>query len=206
MSHSDERWERQLRRIETLSDVVFGVMLVRIFMVLPKPRENGEWVPDMLDFFVANVGSFATLLIGFVITIIYWIQSNATLGVLRRSDTRHTITVLIQLVALLLFMHAILMGAAFAGDTFAMVWESFTAGLVGFVGWVNWAYATRDRKLVEESVSDEEIVRRSFRLIPEPVTAALTIPCAFIGPGFWGLSWFVIAPAVAWITKKKLAS
>ena len=106
MSNPDVRWERQLRRIETLTDVVFGVILVRMFMLRPKPAADGRSGDDMLDFYVENLGVFAMVLIGFLITCIYWIQSNATLGVLRRSDTRHTITVLIQLVALLLFMHA----------------------------------------------------------------------------------------------------
>jgi uncharacterized membrane protein len=202
----EQRWEHQLRRIETLTDVVFAVILVRTFVLLPKPSAAERSAGDMLDFYVENLGAFAMVLIGFLITIIYWVQSNATFGLLRRTDTRHTIFSLVQLVALLLFMYAIRMGIDYDGDTFAMVFESSTAALMGFLGWANWSYATRDRKLMHDWVTDDEILKCSLRLIPEPVTAVLTIPCAFIHPGLWGLSWFVVAPVVSRITKRKLSS
>lgn len=206
MNNREQRWEHQLSRIETLTDVVFAVILVRTFVLLPKPSAAERSAGDMLDFYVENLGAFAMVLIGFLVTIIYWVQSNATFGLLRRTDTRHTIFSLIQLVALLLFMYAIRMGIDYDGDTFAMVFESSTAALMGFVGWANWNYATRDRKLMHDWVTDGEILKCSLRLIPEPVTAVLTIPCAFIHPGVWGLSWFALGPVARWVTKRKLSS
>ncbi|MEM8883384.1 MAG: TMEM175 family protein [Planctomycetota bacterium] len=196
------RWEHQLRRIEVLTDVVFAVILVRIFVLLPKPTRADLKADGLLAFYEDQIGAFAIVLVGFVVTLIYWLQNNAVMGLLRRTDTRHTVMAVIQLVAILLFLYAIRIGLDFEGDRFAMILESTMAALMGFLGWGNWAYAARDRKLLHDWVEEGDVQRMTFRLLPEPITAVLTIPCAFIGPEAWGLSWFVIGPAVAWIVRR----
>jgi hypothetical protein len=40
-----------------------------------------------------------------------------------------------------------------------------------------------------------------LKLMPEPITAILTIPFASIGPNYWTFSWLLLIP-VSWILKK----
>ena len=124
----------------------------------------------------------------------------------KSSRTRHTFVAIAQLCSVLLFLYAIRMGVEFDGDRFAMIFESCAAGLMGLLGWLNWGYATKDRRLVHEWVEKTDVDRVTLRLLPQPITALLTVPCAFFGPAIWGLSWFVIAPLVARATRIRLAS
>ena len=45
-----EHEQRQLRRLETLIDVVYGITIWRLFTLLPRPEENPAWraLPEML--------------------------------------------------------------------------------------------------------------------------------------------------------------
>ena len=75
-----EREARQLRRLETLIDVVYALAIVRLFTHLPLPT-NAEWTWDSVAHFLdENVGLFATLFIGIILLSIYWIQNNTLFG------------------------------------------------------------------------------------------------------------------------------
>ena len=202
----ENRWEHQLRRIEILTDVVFALILVRVFVLLPKPTAAERAAGSMLEFYHENLGAVVMVLIGFIVTIMYWLQNNAVFGFLRRTDPRHTVFAIAQLVSVLVFLYAIRMGIEYDGDRFAMIFESVAASLMGFLGWLNWMYASRNRKLLHDWVEDDDLAKLTARLIPEPITAVLTIPCAFFGPAAWGLSWFVIGPVVGRIARRKRAS
>ena len=50
-------------------------------------------------------------------------------------------------------------------------------------------YAIGRRRLLRPDVTDEEARALAHRILAEPITAMVTIPFAFVGPGLWELSW-----------------
>ena len=54
-----EREHRQVRRLETLIDVVFGITLWRLFILLPRPADNPEW-ETLFDMLKDVGGSFVS--------------------------------------------------------------------------------------------------------------------------------------------------
>ena len=73
-----ERDATQLRRLQTLMDVVFGVLIIRIFTILPQPAEVLTDGTDPLMIF--GEGKFIMFIIGIILVSIYWFQSNKTNG------------------------------------------------------------------------------------------------------------------------------
>lgn len=200
-----EHGRRQLRRLEILTDVIFAIAIWRVFMMLPRPDEDS--FASIVEMYRGHASVLAIVLIGFVIMIMYWIQNNAVFGALERTNNRHTVLSILQVCSVLLFLYAVRLGVEFDGTLGAMVFESVAATLMGALGLAGWLYAIHRRHLVHESVTGEDARHMTARLLPGPVTAALTIGIAFLGSLWWTLSWFVLGAVVGrlarqWAAKK----
>jgi len=186
-----ERDATQLRRLHTLMDVVFGVLLIRIFTLLPHPIKPETGVFDPLVIFTGGE-NFLMFIIGFILITIYWIQNNKTSGNLVATDGRHTVLSILQLLFLLLYLYSVRLDMETQSDVLALFMQSVSLALAGFAGVAAWVYASKRGELVSEAVSSEEANQLKVSILAEPLAAAFTIPFAFIGPGIWNLSWLSV--------------
>lgn len=182
---------RQLRRLERLIDVVFALVIWRIFTILPRPNPADPQWDSMLDMLASEWVRFVVPVIGILIVVIYWLQNNALLSRLRTTDAVHTSISMFQLFFLLFFLYAIGVGLRVEAAADTRAFESAAAALVGLAAYLGWWYAWRKGELVAPEVSPEEAAALSKRNLAEPITALLTIPFAFVGPIAWELSWFL---------------
>jgi uncharacterized membrane protein len=187
--HKEERATLQLSRLERLSDVVYALVLLRIFLLIPRPGE-GDWHWDAIGPFVLdNRMTFVAVAVALAVTIIYWLQNNVLLSHLERTDARHTSLMIVQLFCLLIFLYAIGLGIALGASPGARAFESITAALLGISGGWAWQYAIKNRRLLRPDVTDDEARALAHRITAEPMTALVTIPLAYVGPIVWELSW-----------------
>jgi uncharacterized membrane protein len=196
-----ERENRQIRRLETLIDVVFGITLWRLFILLPRPADNPEWV-TLLDMLKDSSINFLVVAIALVIVIIYWLQSHTLFKYLVRTDVIHSILSVLQLFFLLMFLYAIGMGVALEGDQNSRMFESIMACLLGVLSFAAWYYALHIGGLVTTDIPEKEARAITDRIKAEPVTAAITIPFAY-GMWMWELSWFIY-PLVVYLFQWRL--
>jgi uncharacterized membrane protein len=179
----------QLARLETLTDVVYAIVIWRIFVLIPKPGEaNWHW-ESIGSFLTSNILTFALVIIALAITIIYWLQNNALFGNLERTDGLHTAISILQLFFLLIFLYSIRLGVVLGASTATRAFESCAAALLGIASVAAWFYATKNRRLLASDVTQQDANALSDRIMAEPITAILTLPCAFIGPVVWEISW-----------------
>lgn len=197
------RGARQLLRLERIIDVVYAIVIWRIFVLIPKPAEP-NWAWDAIGpFLFDNILTFILAFIAVAIVIIYWIQNNVLLGNLERTDARHTALSILQIFFLLLFLLSIRLGIDLGGSAGTRVLESTTAALVGISSTWAWAYAMKNRRLIREDLSDIEVRRMLDRTMAEPAAAIITIPCAFIGPWIWELAWLSLIPITQFLKRRR---
>ena len=196
-----EREHRQIRRLETLIDVVFGITLWRLFILLPRPADNPEWV-TLVDIFKDSGMQFLIVTISLVIVIIYWLQSHTLFKYLVKTDVVHSVLSILQLFSLLLFLYAIGLSVVLETDGSSRMFESVMACLLGVFSYAAWYYALNKGELVTTELSEEEVDTISDRIKAEPVTAAITIPFAF-SMWMWELSWFIY-PVVVYLYTRRL--
>ena len=187
-----ERDATQLRRLQTLMDVVFGVLLVRIFTLLPHLVQPETGTVDPLIIFTEGGEKFLMFVIGFVLITIYWIQNNKTTGNLIATDFKHTILSIMQLLFLLLYLYSVRLDMETHSDVLALFMQSVTLALAGFAGVAAWVYASRHPEMVSEAVSTEDANEIRTTILAEPLAALVTIPFAFMGAGLWNLSWLSV--------------
>lgn len=195
-----ERDANQLRRLQTLMDVVFGVLIIRIFTILPQPAEVLTEGSDPLLIF--GEGKFIMFIIGIILISIYWFQSNKTNGNLVATDGKHSFLSILQILFLLLYFYSIGLDSATHSDVLALFMQSVSLALAGFAGVAGWLYARKGAELVSEAVSGEEAGALTISILAEPIAALVTIPFAFIGPLAWNLSW-LSAILIGTILKKR---
>ena len=184
----------QLSRLERLADVIYALVLWRLFTLIPKPvSADGAW-HTFSEYLAANGMTLIIVVIGVIFTIIYWLQSNTLLGNLEKSDSKHTILSIVQLFALLLFLMSLNLGVVLGGSAFTRVLESATAALAGLSGAFAWRYGIKNRRLIQPDVNDFDAQKILDGVLAEPLTALMTIPFAFAGPWIWEASWLLLIP------------
>ncbi len=196
-----KREYRQIRRLETLIDVVFGITIWRLFILLPRPADNPEWV-TLLDLFKDSGLQFVIVLIALIIVIIYWIQSHTLFKYLIKTDVVHSVLSVLQLFSLLLFLYAIAVGIGLKADEASRIFESSMACLLGAFSYAAWYYAVNKGSLVTPELTAAETNAITDRIKAEPITAAITIPFAY-GMWMWEISWFVY-PFIVYLYKRRI--
>lgn len=189
--NSERQGALQLKRLTMLMDVVFALIIWRIFMILPRPDGDMAQWNSVLQMLQNNWDDFLLVLLSTIIVIVFWIQNNNLLGKLKRTDTVHTCIAIFQLIFLLLLLYSIGLGIHYEGELVTKVMESVTTFLVGLMAYLGWRYAMLNANIVADDVTEDEAKATLEQNLAEPITAAITIPFVFVGPLAWELSWFL---------------
>jgi len=200
-----QRGSFQLHRLARMIDVVYAIIIWRSFMLLPRPEaEQLNW-EHIGAFLIDNLGGFLAVLIGIVVTIIYWIQNNRLFGNLQSTDSRHSVLSILQLFFLLIFLLSMRLGIELGASNFTRAFESIAAAMVGITGAWGWSYAVKNHRLLLPEVTEPYAYRLRDRILAEPITAIFTIPFAFAGPILWEVSWLTY-PLVVWLVRGRRRS
>lgn len=187
----------KLVRLERLMDVVYALVIWRLFMILPRPQEGEDNTYTVLDLIIHDWGIFVLVLLALVIVIIFWLQNNSLFDKLKATDRIHTAIVIFQIFFLLFFLYSIGAGLRLGAGVDSRLLESFAAFLLAISAYLGWYYAYRMGNLVSDDVPSEKSEEILKRNLAEPITALLTMPFAFVGPIAWELSWFLY-PFIRW--------
>ena len=196
---------RQLQRLGTLTDVVYAITLWRIFGLIPRPGVNEARWSSLGEYFQSEWIALLVLLVGLIFTIVYWLQSNTLSSGLARTDTTHTVLSIVQIFSVLLFLYSLRMGIEVGDALGARAFESLAAANVGLWGALAWRCASKNRRLLRDDVTDLKAKQLAVRITGEPLTAAITIPFAFVGPIVWNVSWFAYPVITGLVRRRAMA-
>ncbi len=181
--------ELHLRRLWNFSDGVFAVSIVILVAALPSREMTGFEGDSPLAFLVDRANDISFVLIGMLLVIVYWMQSNRLLEHLKATDTKHSLLVLLQVCLLLFYLYIVSLAVDFPDSVEVLAMQSLGAALIGLVAAVAWYYASDNRRLLRDDVDDQTVDGIRKATWAEPMTALVTLPCAWLGPDIWGLSW-----------------
>ncbi len=198
-SGQQQRDSRQLHRLESLIDVVFALVIVVMVFDLPDPDVSIEF--DLASFVAFRVESLLVTMLGIVVLLVYWFQSNLLLGNLKRTDGKHAAISLLQILMVLAYMLAVSLGMTVGNDPLILAVQSITAALVGFSAAAAWWYASYNRRLLTPEIDDADVNALRLRVLAEPLTAVLTLGLAFVSATAWEIGWLAY-PLIAMLLRK----
>ena len=193
----DTRW---LRRLESLTDSVFALVIVLIVFDLPDPAEGGAF--DLVSYILNGMESLFIAGLGISVVLVYWFQSNLLLGNLERTNQTHAGMTLLQVFLVLVYLLAVGLGISVGKETPVLLAQSGSAALMGFASAAAWWYASANRRLLSAEISDDEISALRLRVLAEPLTATITFALAFVSVTAWELGWLAY-PLIASALRRK---
>jgi uncharacterized membrane protein len=198
----EARQANTLRRLQTLIDVVYGLMIFRLFVLFPHPTQEQLENRDLIGMFAESGIQLLIVLIGIILIILYWSQSNRQFGNLSRIDGRVATLSIIQVFALLIYLYFMRLDNETDGDEFTLLMESVFLAIAGFIGIYNWNYS-RKQGFFDEHLTPAESYETVYKFYPEPIVAVLTIPLAFISTGWYTVGWLLLIPVTMYINRRK---
>ena len=202
-----ERGQKQLYRLSVLIDVLFAMLIYQIFLFLPRPEVDGFTKYDLVEVLSTSYLNYMVMFVGFVLILIYWIQSNLQFGNMTRTDGRHATLSVLQVISLMIYLYFVRLDVEFDGTVIALQMESVFLAISGFLGLWSWHYAVRNN-LLSEKLTRVERDKVYLKLTPEPVVSVLSFPFAVFGPDVWTLSWLLLIPVgyVAKYLRKRMSA
>ena len=198
-----ERGKGILSSLKIVVNVIYALLLFQIFLILPRPDDPELNYRSLVDIFDEHSMKLVVILVGLILTITYWIQTNKQLGNLVRSSPIHASLAIVQMVCLMLYLYFLRFDMEFDGMTFALQMESIFLALAGFIGVYNWMYV-RKNNLTSDQIDKQEERAMLFQFLPEPMASLFSLPFATLGPGIWTLSFLIIIPLEYFLKKKGL--
>lgn len=195
-----ERGEKQLFRLSVIIDVLFALMIYKLFTLMPNPDIDGFGREDLTKVLTESILNYTVIFIGLVLVILYWGISNLQFGNLNRTNGMHSALSILQTFSLMIYIYFVRLDAQFGGEVFLMQMQSVFLALAGFLSVWSWHYAIKN-KLVSEAPTKLEKESLYIKFMPEPVVSVLTFPLAYFGPMIWTLGWLLLIP-VGWAMKK----
>ncbi len=199
-----ERGQKQLWRLSTIIDVLYALMIYKLFTFMPSPAVDGFGREELYQVLSQSYLNYTVIIIGIVLVILYWGLSNRLFGNLKHTNGTHATLSILQIFSLMLYIYFVRLDAEFPGETTLMVLQSILLAIAGFLSVISWHYALKNN-LVSDAPTKREKEDMYIKFLPEPVVSVLTIPLAFFGPGIWTIGWLLLIPA-GWIVKKMTPS
>lgn len=195
-----ERGEKQLFRLGVIIDVLYALMIYKLFTLMPNPEIDGFGREELYKVLTESYLNYTVILIGLVLVILYWGMSNLQFGNLKRTDSKHSTLSILQIFSLMLYIYFVRLDAEFGGEVLLMQMQSSLLAIAGFLSLGSWHYAIKNN-LISDAPSKLEKETMYIKFLPEPVVSVLTFPLAWFGPGIWTLGWLLLIP-VGWAVKK----
>jgi uncharacterized membrane protein len=199
-----QRDSRQLHRLESLIDTVFALVIVMMVFDLPDPDDSVVF--DLGSFVAFRVDSLIVAMLGIIVLLVYWFQSNLLLGNLKRTDGKHAAMSLLQVFLVLAYLLAVSLGMEVGTEPLVLAAQSITAALVGFAAAAAWWYASYNRRLLTPEIDHDEVAALQLRVLAEPLTAVLTLALAFVSATAWEISWLAYPLIAAMLHKAGVGS
>jgi uncharacterized membrane protein len=199
-----QREGRELRRLESLIDTVFAIVIVLMVFDLPDPDESIAF--ELASFVAFQVDSLLVAMLGVIVVLVYWFQSNLLLGNLDRTNGAHAALSLLQIILVLIYLLSVSLGISVGNEPLVLALQSITAALVGFAAAAAWWYASYKRRLLTPDISDDEVAALRLRVLAEPLTAVLTLVLAYVSAVAWELGWLAYPLIAAMLRKTGVGS
>jgi uncharacterized membrane protein len=194
-----QREGRQLRRLESLIDTVFALVIVIMVFDLPDPDDS--IVFDLGTFVAFRVDSLVLAMLGVIVVLVYWFQSNLLLGNLKRTDGKHAAISLIQIFLVLAYLLSVSLGIEVGTEPLVLAAQSIFAALVGFAAAAAWWYASYNRRLLTPEIDNDDVSALRLRVLAEPLTAVLTLALVFVSATAWEIGWLAYPLVAALLSK-----
>jgi uncharacterized membrane protein len=179
----EERHVYRLNRLEALTDGIFAIVMTILVLDIKLPHDINLFKKVNLEQFLT--GYFQDVIVYMIVFITLaciWFIHHTHTHLIQHTDRNHLWIniILLMFVALVPFSSSLV-------NKFPMEWLagavlSVNMFIVGLLAYASWAYAAKDKRLLDGGVTASYIAMEKRRLLLFPVISSLSLIFAFIYP------------------------
>ncbi|MBD2195028.1 MULTISPECIES: TMEM175 family protein [Calothrix] len=190
---SNQNNSENILSLARLSDSIFAFAMALMIIAFDLPEDAKAMTDgDINAFLFSQLKPLGTYAITFILVANYWISHSRQFKYLRRTDETHMWISVGYLIGLFLVPLSNDLIITFPENFMVEVWFSLNIAAIGFVSWINWSYATGDRKLVDSDLDDGTIRSMKIKALIEPIGALISIGVAYLNQELWDYFWVLL--------------
>jgi uncharacterized membrane protein len=192
-----------LKRLQTLTDVIFAVCMLGLLLLIEKPPQDIKSTEVAIQkYLFGQFDVITAYLVTYINIAFYWFFSHNESKYLKRSNGVHVWLTILTLMTVGLLPFANSLSVVFPSSMTVQLFYSSIVFFVGLLFCADWVYATRKDRLVDRSIDSDIVENLIVESLVQPVAALLSLAGAFWGYIWWQLP-FLLVP-VAEITLNRL--
>jgi uncharacterized membrane protein len=180
-------------RLEALSDAIFAFAMTLLVLNLGFPDSvTGDATSRLSVLLAGHINQFINYAIGFILIAIFWIAHHQQYHLIKKADSRLIWINIAMLMFVALMPFSTDLVGDFNGQVIAVVFFACNLLIVGLLLMLGWAYAIKNKKLIDEEVDlalIKKITRRNFLT---PAISVVVIILAFYVPGHSLLAYLLV--------------
>ena len=194
-------------RLETLVDGIFAIVMTILVMTVVVPqRETVLHDTGFMGMVYLKIHDIINYALSFTLLAIFWIQHHEQAHFIKRTDSVHVWINIVMLFFVALFPFSTSLVSEFPDENLAEIVFGTNLFIVGVLFLANWIYATRHRHLVDEGMSEQDIVFGRNKCFFFIGVAAISIYLSQAHPLisadiFWAIPFMMLS--VYWLKRKK---
>lgn len=191
-------------RLRFLADIIFASsMSIMIFNIEIPGFGHINNTNDLANFLFKQLNSMGSFFIAFMIISVYWVKHLEHFGSILIVNQTFIWFQLLFLSSIMLIPFWNTYIAQFPDNVAIKVFLSANMVLVGLFSYLSINYAASPKhRLIDNSITDEEIRATKLQIVTEPIIAIIAAGLVFIRPELWDLA-FILVP-LFFILRKKL--
>ncbi len=196
MTKQNEEWPKagsHVERLTLFSDAIFAFAMTLLAVSIRVPEIAQDLASSQLNIELANLTpKFIGYGLSFFISASYWVFYHRIFANIKRYD----LTLIWLNIAFLFFVVLIpfpsdLIGRFLTLQISVVVYSAMMAA-TGFVLSLIWLYASRNHRLLDDSLSSAAIRRLSVRTLTMPVVFVVSIPASFVLGEYTPVLWILV--------------
>jgi uncharacterized membrane protein len=191
--------ENSITRLVRIADIIFALAMAQCFFAVDFPTQidhptNAQAIAFLLD----QIKPLMSYAIAFIIVGFYWIDNINQFKYYQKTDSVHSFLYLLYLMWMFLIPYSDTLAIYFPDSGLVKIWFSINTAFIGLLSFLNWTYATHDRRLVDRELDPAIIVSTRWKILIEPIFSLLTIAVAAFYPDWWEYVWFLLPIPYFW--------
>lgn len=168
-------------RLEALTDGIFSIAMTLMVLSLALPEAaKGVTHAEFVHLLLGQTDKFLNYALSFVLLALFWIGHHQQFHFIKRTDGRLLWINIFTLMFIALVPFSTSLIGGYPHEWLAEIFFDSNIFILGILFISNWAYATKDHRLVDRSLDSEYIALRKKRGVVTPIVAAIAMGLSFL--------------------------
>ncbi|MDD4955133.1 MAG: TMEM175 family protein [Candidatus Omnitrophica bacterium] len=170
-------------RIIALADGIFAIAMTLLAVTIDLPKKSQELsVEGLHKFLIGQFQEIFNFALSFILLALFWVIHHHQFHHITHTDKKHLWINMFIFMSVTLVPFSTSIAGDFPADWMAQVYFHINMFVMGVLFYLNWAYATKNKRLVEENLSESEIAIEKKQLLVTPFVAFIAFLVAFANP------------------------